>query len=125
MDLIKWTGFFKRRSPFRRDKKLKIARTTEHTRAPARFYPGCVRKISHNDIYPDTRQVIEAGGDQRRQIFRAPETINQSADLQIPEVMIDTHPFARHYYPPRVTLRALSNYPESNVAMIVRGIDDI
>src|SRR5262245_45616304 len=125
MDLMERTGVFKKRSPFRRDKEMKIAGPSEHTRAPARFCPGLMRKVCHDNIHSHLRQAPDAGGDQRRRFFLAPETVNQCADRQISEVMIASHPLARHHYPSRVTLRASSTYPDSNVTMIVRGIDNI
>src|SRR5262249_39053005 len=56
---------------------------------------------------------------------RAPETVRQRADLQIAEIRIVLHPLTRHDYPSDILFRALSTHPESSVAGIVRGINDV
>src|SRR5262245_66236057 len=69
--------------------------------------------------------MIDPGGDQRRRVRNAPETVRQRDDLQVAEIRIVLHPITRHDYPSNILIRALSTHPESSVAGIVRRINDV
>src|SRR5262249_23498004 len=87
--------------------------------------PGEVQEVSDNNVGPGLSQVIDSGGDQRRRVSRAPETVRQRADLQVAEIRIVLHLLTRHDYPSDILFRALSTHPESSVAGIVRGINNV
>src|SRR5215510_1451735 len=100
-------------------------RAGKHARATARSYPRRMRKVRHDDIGSGLSKVIDPSGDQRWRVSRSPKTINQCANLQVPEIRIILHLLTRYDNPPDILFGALSAYPESRETGIVRGINDI
>src|SRR5215475_13489050 len=73
--------------------------------------------------------MIDAGGDQRRRVRSAPETVHQCSDPQVAEVTIVLHLLTGHEYPSSILagilIRALSAHPESCEVGIIRRVKDI
>src|SRR5262245_27491414 len=118
-------GIFSQQRSARRDKKTIVAGAGDHACATTCPRPGGVQEVRNDNINPGLSQMIDPGGDQRRRVRHAPETVRQRADLQVAEIMIVLHLLTRHDYPPDILSRPLSAHPESGVAGISRRINDV
>src|SRR5215831_501600 len=125
MNLLRQTGILAEQRSARRDKKVIVAGAGDHARATTCPRPGGVQEVRDDNVGPGLSQIIDPGGDQRRSVSRAPETVRQRADLQVAEIRIVLHLLNRHDYPSDILFQALSTRPESSVAGIVGGINDV
>src|SRR5215472_3772302 len=125
VNLLRRTGILAEQRSARRDKKVIVAGAGDHACATTCPRPGGVQEVRDNNIDSGLGKIIDPGGDQRRRVSRAPETVRQRADLQVAEMMIFLHLLNRHYYPSDILFRALSTHPEPCVAGIVRRVNDV
>src|SRR5215831_130651 len=125
VNLLRRTGILAEQRSARRDKKTIVAGAGDHACATTCPRPGGVQEVRNDNINPGLSQMIDPGGDQRRRVRHAPETVRQRADLQVAEIMIVLHLLTRHEYPPDILFSALSAYPESGVAGISGRINDV